>query len=108
RGGRGGGDDQMRDEAGPAGLVAGAQTRAGVSVEVLVERHEIPPVLVLVEPGDAAVDGPAAVGALEEDRRQAPAQLVRDLVQVHPLPRPGRALDAEVVAEEAVEALEGL
>ena len=36
--------DQLGDDAGPAGLVAGAETRAGVAVEVLVEQDEVAPV----------------------------------------------------------------
>ena len=38
-----------RDDAGPAGLMTGAQAGAVVAVEVLVEQDEIAPVRVLLE-----------------------------------------------------------
>src|SRR5262249_59513502 len=53
-------DDQVRDEACPAGLVAGAEAGTVVAVEVLVEGDELAPVRVLVEARGSALDGPAA------------------------------------------------
>src|SRR5262249_13888678 len=57
---------QVGDEAGPARLVRGAQTGAGVAVEVLVERDHVVPRRVGVELLVRAVDGPAPVGPLPE------------------------------------------
>jgi len=36
--------DELGNNSGPAGLVAGAQARAGVAVEVLVEENVVSPV----------------------------------------------------------------
>ena len=53
--------DQPGHQPGPTGLVRGAQAGAVVAVEVLVEQDVVPPVLVLLEDGGAAVDRAAAV-----------------------------------------------
>jgi hypothetical protein len=41
--------DELGDQAGPAGLMAGAHASAVVTVEILVERHIITLVLVVLE-----------------------------------------------------------
>ncbi len=100
--------DGVGDDAGPAGLVGGTQAGAVVAVEVLVEQQVVLPGRVGLEPLDAAEAGPAAVGADQEDRDQALAQVLGDLAERQLLPRPGRVLDLERVAEEAVVALQRL
>src|SRR5690349_6856097 len=47
-----GGEDvhDPRDDAGPAGLVARAEARAVVAVEVFVEQDQVAPVRILLEP----------------------------------------------------------
>ena len=47
------------DDAGPSGLMAGAQAGAVVTVEVLVEEEEVAPVRILLERGRTAIDRPA-------------------------------------------------
>jgi hypothetical protein len=42
--------------------MAGAETGAGITVEVLKEEHVVPPVGGLLEGGDVVVDGAAAGG----------------------------------------------
>src|SRR5262245_31808352 len=59
-----------RDNAGPAGLVAGAEAGAVVAVEVLVEEDVVAPVRVVLELLGAAVDRPTAAGVAPEDRRE--------------------------------------
>src|SRR5262245_54081894 len=81
------------DDAGPSRLVAGAQAGAVVSVEVLVEEHQVAPARILLELLDAAVDRPATRPVAEEDAGQARRQLLRDLEEVHHLPGARRALD---------------
>ena len=54
--------DQVRDQAGPAGLVRGADARAGVAMEVLVELQQVVPLRVGLELLDRAVDGAATIG----------------------------------------------
>src|SRR6476620_3076227 len=41
--------DEVRDQAGPAGLVGGADASAGVAVEVLVEQQQVMPLGVGLE-----------------------------------------------------------
>src|SRR5882672_3214030 len=53
----------------PSRLVAGAKSLPGVSVEVLVEEHQVPPVWIGLEAFVAAVDGATAVPP-QKDRRQ--------------------------------------
>src|SRR5215470_18964951 len=100
--------EQLGDEARPAGLVAGADARAVVAVKVLVEEHEVTPVWVALEFLGAAVDGPASVGASQEDARQPPRQLRGDLPEVQPRAGAGRELDLQGVAVEVVELLQRL
>src|SRR6185369_7865275 len=49
------------DRPGPAGLVARADPRSAVAVEVLVEQDEVAPVRILLELARSAVDRTAAV-----------------------------------------------
>src|SRR5262245_62125362 len=61
---RGRGREQMQptgNDAGPSGLMAGAQAGAVVAVEVLVEQDQIAPVRVVLEFLRPAVDRPAAI-----------------------------------------------
>src|SRR6187397_298528 len=48
--------DQMRNEAGPAGLVGSADACAGIAMEVLVELQHVVPLRVGLELLDRAVD----------------------------------------------------
>src|ERR1700745_3691943 len=79
----------------------GADTHAGVPVEVLVERDEVVPRWIVLKPLVPTEDGPAAV-AVEEDPDQAASDLVGDLIERHHLSGPGRALDLELLTEIAV------
>jgi hypothetical protein len=86
--------------------MAGAQARSRVSMKILMEEDQVPPVRIGLEPLAPAVHGAAAV-ALQEDRRQPPRQFRGDFPQVHHLPRARRAFHFEVVAEIEVKLLEG-
>src|SRR6185369_13966904 len=55
--------DQVRDQAGPAGLVRSADARAGVAMEVFVELQQVVPLRVRLELLDRAVDRAPTVGA---------------------------------------------
>src|SRR5215470_19897834 len=50
--------DEGGDQPCPARLMRGAQSRPRVSVEVLVEEDQIPPVWIFLELADGSVDGP--------------------------------------------------
>src|SRR5437016_14513023 len=66
----GGGREQVhgtRDDARPSGLVARAEPRAVVTVEVFVEQDEIPPMRVLMETAGAILHRPAPL----QDPQQA-------------------------------------
>ena len=81
--------DDIGDHAGPAGLVGGTQPSAVVAVEVLVEKQVVLPCRVGLEAFDAPEAGPAAVGADQEDRYQALAQVLSDLAEGQLLARTG-------------------
>src|SRR5262249_47574323 len=95
--------NEPRDDSCPASLVAGADARAVIAVEVLVEQNEIAPVWVGLEFRGRAVDRALAGLVAQEDATQTPGNLLADLEQVHLPARPGRALDRELVAVVAVE-----
>src|SRR6185295_14811139 len=101
-------EDAARDERGPAGLVARAESAAGVAVEVLVEEDELLEVRIGGVAQVVAVAGTAALGVGQEDRREPPRELARDEVERQEASRSRRALDLQGVAVEVVVALERL
>src|SRR6516162_8233984 len=92
-------EEQRGDERCPAGLMAGTDAGAVVSVEVLIKRNVIPPVRVALEIVVVAPDGtaPAARGIAQENVRQPPRQVRGDLAQIAPPPGTGRAFHLQVV-----------
>src|SRR5262245_55239308 len=76
-----GADDQVGDDARPAGLVRRAEAGAVVAVEVLVEEEVVLPGRVRLHALDRAEAGPAPVGAGEEDRHEPPAEVGLDLAE---------------------------
>ena len=68
---------QLGDERGPAGLVARADARAGVAVEVLVERNQVVPVGIGLEQLRRAEHRPATTlvlaGRCSRRRRESSA-----------------------------------
>ena len=65
------------DDAGPAGLMAGAEAGAVVAVKVLVEREVIAPVRVLLKRAGAPVDRPPALVVPQKDAASAGARSPR-------------------------------
>src|SRR5205809_176124 len=86
-----------RARAGPAGLVAGADPRAVVAVEVLVEQDEFAPVRIVLQDRLPAVNRAVPVGVAQERAEEAGAELLGHLVQVALPAGSGRALDGEAV-----------
>src|SRR5262249_10911792 len=84
---------ERRAGAGPAGLVAGAETRAVVAVKVLVEQHVIAPQRIFLKGLIAAEDRAPAAGVPQKDAVEPPREFLRDLKQVHLPARSRRALD---------------
>ena len=73
--------DQLGHQAGPTGLVAGADPAPVVSMKILVEQDVILEVLAL-ELGMRAQGWPPAVRLGFEDRDQPARQLVGDLAEI--------------------------
>ena len=86
---------EARDRPGPSGLVARADARAGVPVEVFIEQGVIPPMRILLEFSRGPVHRPFPLLILQENAGQAARDLLRHFVEVHLLPGPGRAFDGE-------------
>ena len=61
------------DQTGPPRLVAGAEPRAVVTVEVFVEEDQIAPVRIVLELGGPSVDRPPSVGVAQERALGQPA-----------------------------------
>jgi membrane-associated phospholipid phosphatase len=98
--------DQICQQSGPAGLVAGAEPLAGLGVEVLVEPEQVFPVAVGGS-GVAAVEGWYLMVVCEAIQvGEALGDQARDLLQVARLAAEAGHRYGEVVAEEAVEALQ--
>jgi hypothetical protein len=85
--------DEFGDQAGPANLVAGADARAGLAVEILMERRVVAPVRVVLEGG--AEHRPPATCVGGEDRDQPVRKLVGDRIQCQVVARAGRTFDRE-------------
>ena len=58
---------KLRDQAGPACLMAGAHTRAIVAMEVFVEGDQVMPVRIGLEFFGSAKDRPSLIGIFQED-----------------------------------------
>ena len=86
--------------------MAGADTLAGVAVEVFVKGDVVAPVRIGLEFFSVAENGALAVGAAQEDAREAAGEFGRDFPEVHHLARARRAFYFEVVAVVVMELLE--
>src|SRR5439155_24380973 len=89
-------------------LEACAEAPTGVAGEVLGEAQQVTPVWVVAEARIGAVAGPAPSGGRDEEAREPPVELVRDLAERREAARADRALDAQRVAVEVVIAFERL
>src|SRR5436190_10911118 len=98
--------EQLGDQTCPAGLVAGAETRAVVTVKALVKQNQVPPERVPLKLFGAAVDGPPAVRAAQENSGQPAGKLFGDLPQRLHLSRAGGELYGNFVAVVEVEPLQ--
>ena len=80
--------DQLRHQPGPAGLMAGAEPRAVVAVEVFVEQDVVAPVGIGLELLRAAVHRPPAVLVAQEDPREPVGDLLGTSKRFIILPEP--------------------
>src|SRR5262250_3321275 len=99
-------DDYVRDQPGPAGLVARADRGAVVAVEVLAEDQVVFPGGIGLHALGAAEAGPPAVRAAGEQRDEPVLQVGHDLVEAQPFARAGWVLDRLSGAGEPLVALE--
>src|SRR5262249_26562216 len=83
---RRGGREEMHepsDNAGPAGLVAGAEAGSVIAMEVFVEQNQVAPVRVLLKLSGAAIDRTPAIFAAQKNAGQSARDLCSHLVEVH-------------------------
>ena len=78
--------DQFGHQRGPAGLVAGAQSRAIVSIEILKEQNQIAPERIVLEDRHIAVHGAAPV-LLQKNVRESPRNFAGHFPERLLLPR---------------------
>src|SRR6266511_1600191 len=100
--------EAAHDQGRPSRLMAGADSAAGVAVEVLVEEDEVAPVRVPREPGVAAVARARAAPLRQEAARQPFGDLPGDLGEVQQPSGAYGAFDLQPAAVEVVIALERL
>src|SRR5579871_6146618 len=86
------------DDAGPTGLMAGAETSTIVSVEVLVEQEEVAPVRIILEFVSSTVYGTVSHLVLQEDVSEAARNLLGHLIKVHAPARACRTFHGEIIA----------
>lgn len=72
---------QFGDESGPAGLMAGAQTGAVITMKVFVELNEIPPMGVVLEHGQISIHRTPSGVVAKKDVIEAPGNFRGDLPQ---------------------------
>ena len=70
---------ELGNDAGPAGLVIGANPGARISIEVLVKENEIAPMRIGLEFLEIGEYRSAAFFVPEKGRRQAPRQFPGDI-----------------------------
>src|SRR5438445_536529 len=98
--------DERRDERRPARLMRGAESFAGLGVEVFVEEQLVAPGGILLEERGRPPDGPAAAAVGEEEAEEAALEVVRHGAEMCEPSGAGRELDRERVAEAGVQAAE--
>src|SRR5262252_3018023 len=95
--------DAHGHESRPAGLVAGPQAGAVVTMKVLVEEKVVAPMGVGLERLGPSVDGPATAFIAQKDAREARCDLPGYLEEGQHLPRPGGAFHPKRVAVIEIE-----
>ena len=96
--------EQRGDEASPPGLMAGPEPGSVVAMKVLVEQDQVAPVRIVLEDRSGPVNRPLPVCIAEERARRSGVSVpFATSNSVMLLPRPGRALDGELVTVEAVQ-----
>src|SRR5579859_3598452 len=100
--------DQLRNQARPAGLVAGAYAAAGVSMEIFVEQKVIAEMRVLLQFFVLTEKRPVSGAVPQEDAAEPGPELGGHLVDAHEFSGAGGALHPKVVAVVVVKLLQRL
>src|SRR6266481_3784146 len=95
-----------RDHTGPPRLVAGAEPRSVVTMEVFMEEDQIAPVRIVLELGGPSVNRPPSVGVAQERTGQSAGDFTGHFEQRQVPPRAGRTLNLEFIAVEAIQVQE--
>ena len=74
--------DELSDEGGPAGLVVGAESFAGVAVEVFIEEEVVAPVGVLLIEGAISEAGSMSLVVEFEDAHESVGDFACDVPEV--------------------------
>src|SRR5205814_52368 len=98
--------DQLRHQARPACLMTGAQACPDITMKVLIEQDQIAPQRIALKRLCAAVNGPAAVGAMQKDTDQSAGKLRRHFPEGHHDTRAGGKLHFELIAVIVMEFLQ--
>src|SRR5438034_2623149 len=99
---------QLGHEAGPAGLVRGADAATGVAMEVLMEEHAVLEVRIGGEFRMILERRAPAILVFEEEAGDSLNELVGRLVDRDEFSRAGRAFDFEIITVVVMEFLQRL
>src|SRR5262249_26552351 len=83
------------------------EAATGLTVEVLVEQHQIAPIRVVRPAAVRSCERPAAVVVWEECFREARAEFMRNISQVQQVARASGALELEAIAIKVMVTFEG-
>ena len=100
--------DQLRHQAGPAGLVTGPQTGTIVAMKVFIEQNQILPMRILLKGFQTAVNRPIAIAVAQKQFNQPVGQFSSDLLEGQLLVGAGWKLNFEGVAVVMMKFLQGL
>src|ERR1700747_1364826 len=90
------------DHPRPSGLMAGAEARAIVAVEVFVEQDVVIPVRVFLKRLRSAVNRAQSAGITEENARKPASNFLCDFEQGHEFSRTGGTFDLEVISVKLI------
>src|SRR5271169_4441015 len=99
---------QLRDHAGPSGLVARSNSGSRIAVEVLMKQNQVAPVRIGLELFEITEHRPAAIFIAKKNVRHPARKFSRYLPQGHHLSRSGGELNLKVVAKVVMKLLERL
>jgi hypothetical protein len=94
---------ERHDQGCPTGLVAGAETSAGIPVEVLVEEQAVAPMRIGLQEHLFAENRTTTIRTAPEDSDEASGKIVGDAAEREVHAGAGRMLDHEIITVIAIE-----